>query len=99
MARPPILPAAAALALCAAAAPAARAAANLETGIADNAALARPAAPSTAAAWAAPGIDDVRVFAQWARSAPRPGDPGRPAGFDPANPGPPGAEWSALDRA
>src|SRR3954468_515491 len=99
MARLPILLAAAALALCAAAAPAARAASNLETGIADDAALARPDAPSTVAAWAALGIDDVRGFAQWGRIAPRSGDARRPAGFDPANPAAPGYDWSALDRA
>src|SRR4051794_11926906 len=99
MARLPILLAAAALALCAAAAPAARAASNLETGIADDAALARPDAPATVAAWAALGIDDVRLFAQWGRIAPRAGDERAPAGFDAADPAAAGYDWSALDRA
>jgi hypothetical protein len=99
MARLRVLCIAAALALCAAAAPPAPAAPNLETGIADDAALARPDAPQTVAAWAALGIDDVRVFAQWGRISPGRGDERAPAGFDAANPGAPGYDWSALDRA
>jgi hypothetical protein len=91
--------AAAALALCAAATPAARAAPTLATGIADDAAVARPDAPQTVAAWAALGIDDVRLFAQWGAVSPAAADTRIPAGFDPGNPASPGYNWSALDRA
>jgi hypothetical protein len=94
---------AAALIAGAAAAPAAHAAANLETGIADDAAVLESPDPAraaqTVAEWRAIGIDNVRVFAQWGRIAPRPADRRPPAGFDSANPASPGYDWSALDRA
>jgi hypothetical protein len=99
MARLRVLLVAAALALCAAAAPAARAASTLETGIADDAALARPDAPQTAKAWADLGIDNVRLFARWDAISPLRGETRPPAGFDPSNPASPGYDWSALDRA
>ena len=99
-----VLLAAAALALGAAAtAPAAYAAATLETGIADDAsALEEPdpaAAARTVGQWRDLGIDNVRLFAQWGRIAPLPGGRLPPAGFDPANPASPGYDWTALDRA
>jgi hypothetical protein len=84
-------------------APPAMAASDLATGIADDAALlnepndARAAA--TVAAWAALGIDDVRIFAQWERIAPASGATQAPAGFNGADPNSPGYDWSRLDRA
>jgi len=89
----------AALASGAAATAPALAAPNLETGIADDAALARPDGAATAAAWAATGIDNVRVFAPWGDISPHPPDRRPPAGFDAANPDSPGYRWSAVDRA
>jgi hypothetical protein len=82
---------------------AAHASSSMETGIADDAALlnepndARAAA--TVAAWAALGIDDVRIFVQWQAIAPAIGDVKAPAGFDSANPNSPGYNWSRVDRA
>jgi hypothetical protein len=94
---------AAALALGAAAAPAAHAAGNLETGIADDAAVLEAHDPAraaqTVADWRAIGVDNVRLFAQWGRISPRPADLRAPAGFDPGDPASPGYDWSALDRA
>src|SRR5215210_3993005 len=98
MARLRVLLVAAALALCAAAAPA-RAASTLETGIADDAALAQPDAPQTVKAWADLGIDNVRLFARWDAVSPLRGETRPPAGFDPSDPASPGYDWSALDRA
>jgi hypothetical protein len=94
---------AAALALGAAAAPAAHAARNLEVGIADDAAVLENPDPAraaqTVAEWRAAGIDNVRLFAQWGRISPRSGDARAPAGFDAADPNAPGYDWTALDRA
>jgi hypothetical protein len=98
-----LLALAAALVLSAAAAPsAAHAAANLETGIADDAVLFRekPAdAARSVAAWQSLGIDNVRVFAKWGAISPASGGRRPPAGFDAANPQSPGYDWSGLDRA
>jgi hypothetical protein len=93
-----------ALALCALApAAAARAAANLELGIADDAAVITETDPAraarTVAAWRDLGIDNVRLLAHWQRVSPRPDDRRAPAGFDPANPADPRYDWAALDRA
>jgi hypothetical protein len=93
-----------ALALCALApAAAARAAANLEIGIADDAAVITETDPAraarTVAAWRDIGIDNVRLLAHWQRVSPRPDDRRAPAGFDPANPADPRYDWAALDRA
>ena len=92
-----------ALALSALAPSAAHAAANLETGIADDAALLKETDPAraarTVAAWRDLGIDNVRVLAQWQAISPRPGDRRPPAAFDPANPADPRYDWAALDRA
>jgi hypothetical protein len=99
-----LLLAVAALAMGAAAtAPAAFAASNLETGIADDAAVLQSPDPAAAAQtvgqWREIGIDNVRLFAHWGRIAPLPAGRLAPAGFDPANPASPGYDWSALDRA
>jgi hypothetical protein len=93
-----------ALALCALApAAAARAAPNLETGIADDAAVLEEPNPARAAqavaTWRDLGIDDVRLLVHWEAVSPRPADRGIPAGFDLANPDAPGYDWAALDRA
>ena len=92
-----------ALALCALGPAAARAAANLETGIADDGAVVEEPdaarAAQTVAAWRALGIDNVRLLVHWARVSPRPGDRRAPAGFDLADPAAPGYDWGALDRA
>jgi hypothetical protein len=92
-----------ALALCALAPAAAHAAANLETGIADDAAvLGEPdtaRATQTVAAWRDLGIDNVRVLVHWGTVSPQPGDRRAPAGFDAANPDDPRYAWGPLDRA
>jgi hypothetical protein len=82
---------------------AAQASSSMETGIADDAALlnepndARAAAAVTA--WAALGIDDVRIFVQWQAIAPANAEVKAPDGFDSANPDSPGYNWSRVDRA
>ena len=64
---------------------AAHASASLETGIADDAAvLYEPndaKAAATVAQWAAAGIDDVRIFAQWQAIAPANSEVRAPAGL------------------
>jgi hypothetical protein len=91
------------LALFAFAPATASAAANLETGIADDAALLHEPDPlraaRTVAAWRDLGIDNVRLLAQWDAVSPRPGDRRLPTGFDPENPDDPQYDWRALDRA
>jgi hypothetical protein len=91
------------LALSASVPAGAGAAASLETGVADDAAVLHESDPlraaQTVAAWRDAGIDDVRLFAHWAAISPRPTDGRLPAGFDPANPGDPQYDWRALDRA
>jgi hypothetical protein len=82
---------------------AAHASSAMETGIADDAALlyepddARAA--STVAAWAALGIDDVRIFVQWQAVAPANSEVKAPDGFDSADPDSPGYNWTQVDRA
>src|SRR6266542_3942323 len=82
---------------------AARASSSMETGIADDAAvLYEPSdarAASAVAAWAALGIDDVRIFVQWQAIAPANGEVRAPAGFDSADPNSVGYNWSRVDRA
>ena len=82
---------------------AAHASASLETGIADDAAvLYEPndaKAAATVAQWAAAGIDDVRIFAQWQAIAPANSEVRAPAGFNSADPNSPGYDWSRVDRA
>jgi hypothetical protein len=92
-----------ALALFALAPAAARAAATMETGIADDAAvLEEPDAGLAAqavATWRALGIDDVRLLVHWERVSPRPGERRVPAGFDLADHTDARYDWRALDRA
>jgi hypothetical protein len=81
----------------------AQASTSMETGIADDAALlyepSDARAASAVAAWAALGIDDVRIFVQWQSIAPAIGDVTAPAGFNSADPGSAGYQWSRVDRA
>ncbi|HEX2105260.1 MAG TPA: hypothetical protein VHF51_16530 [Solirubrobacteraceae bacterium] len=92
-----------ALALSALAPAGARAAADLETGIADDAAVLEEPDPAraarTVATWRDLGIDDVRLLVHWEKVSPRPDDARVPAGFDPGNPADPRYEWRALDAA
>ena len=82
---------------------AAHASSSLETGIADDAALSyEPSdakAAATGAQWAAAGIDDVRIIAQWQAIAPGNSEVRAPAGFNSADPNSPGYNWSRVDRA
>lgn len=81
----------------------ARAAGDLQIGIADDAALLKEPddarAAATVRAWAELGIDDVRIFAAWQAVSPANDQLTPPAGFDPADPDAPGYAWAALDRA
>jgi hypothetical protein len=94
---------AAALALCALVPAAAGASSSMETGIADDAALLNEPSDAKAkaavAAWAALGIDDVRIFVQWQAIAPANGATKAPTGFNGADPASPGYDWSRVDRA
>lgn len=79
------------------------AAGDLEVGIADDGALLREPSDARAAAtvnaWAALGIDNVRIFAAWQAVSPANDQLVAPAGFDASNPDSPGYGWQALDRA
>src|SRR6266536_1310362 len=81
----------------------AQASSSMETGIADDAALLNEPsdakAASTVAAWAALGIDDVRIFVQWQAIAPANSQVKAPDGFNSADPNSPGYNWSRVDRA
>jgi hypothetical protein len=92
-----------AAALAAIIAPAARAAGDMDIGIADDRALTferdEARATRTALAWHDLGIERVRLLVQWQRIAPRSGDRSAPAGFDGSDPNAAGYDWSALDRA
>jgi hypothetical protein len=81
----------------------AQASSSMETGIADDAALLNEPsdarAASVVAAWAALGIDDVRIFVQWQAIAPANGAVRAPGGFNSADPNTPGYNWSRVDRA
>jgi hypothetical protein len=82
---------------------AAQASTSMETGIADDAALLNEPSDARAAAavgaWAALGIDDVRIFVQWQAIAPGIGDVKAPGGFNGSDPNSPGYNWSRVDRA
>jgi hypothetical protein len=82
---------------------AAHASGAMTTGIADDrAVLQEPSdarAAATVAEWAALGIDDVRIFAEWDRIAPEPTSATIPEGFDPRDPASPRYDFNALDRA
>jgi len=81
----------------------AQASTSMETGIADDAALLNEPNDAEAAAavkaWAALGIDDVRIFVQWQAIAPANGATKAPAGFNGADPNSPGYNWARVDRA
>jgi hypothetical protein len=76
---------------------------SMETGIADDAALLNEPSDARAAAavaaWAALGIDDVRIFVQWQAIAPANAEVRPPDGFNSADPNSPGYNWSQVDRA
>jgi hypothetical protein len=82
---------------------AAQASSSMETGIADDAALLNEPSDARAAAavsaWAALGIDDVRIFVQWQAIAPANVEVKAPGGFNSADPDSPGYNWSRVDRA
>ena len=82
---------------------AAHASSSMETGIADDAALLNEPSDAKAAAavpaWAALGIDDVRIFVQWQAIAPANSEVKAPDGFNSADPDSPGYNWSRVDRA
>ena len=82
---------------------AAHASSSMETGIADDAALLNEPSDARAKAavdaWAALGIDDVRIFVQWQAIAPANGATKAPPGFNGADPNSPGYNWSRVDRA
>src|SRR5215211_2689060 len=81
----------------------AQASTSMETGIADDAALLNEPNDARAAtavkAWAALGIDDVRIFVQWQAIAPGLSATTAPAGFNGADPNSAGYNWSRVDRA
>jgi hypothetical protein len=83
-------------------APSARAAGDMDVGIADDRALMfdrdEARAARTARAWRDVGIERVRLLAQWQRISPRAGDRRPPDGFDGSDPDDPRYDWSALDR-
>ncbi|MDX6722293.1 MAG: hypothetical protein QOD73_697, partial [Solirubrobacteraceae bacterium] len=83
-------------------APAARAAGDMDLGIADDRALMfdhdQARAARTVVAWRDLGIDRVRLLAQWQQVSPDAGARRPPDGFDVANPDDPRYDWSALDR-
>jgi hypothetical protein len=82
---------------------AAQASGSMETGIADDAALLNEPDDARAAAavkaWAALGIDDVRIFVQWQAIAPGVGEVIPPVGFNASDPDSTGYNWSRVDRA
>jgi hypothetical protein len=94
---------AAALVTAALAPAAASASSSMEVGIADDGVLLKePSDAKVAAAvgaWAALGVDDVRIFAQWQAIAPSSGALQAPAGFDGSDPASPGYNWARIDRA
>src|SRR5215213_9318861 len=99
----PRLPAAALAAVLLLLPAAAHASRSMETGIADDAALLNEPSDARAKAavdaWAALGIDDVRIFVQWQAIAPANAATRAPTGFNGADPNSPGYDWSRVDRA
>jgi hypothetical protein len=96
-----IVRAVAALALALALAAPARAASNLEVGMEDERLLlSDPTAASDAvSAWAAAGVDVVRIHARWIDVSPGPNRMHRPAGFDVGNQRSHRYDWRVLDQA
>jgi hypothetical protein len=70
-------------------------------GIADDRVLlgGGPAAVDAVTQWAALGVQDVRVNADWNLIAPKARSKTRPKGFNAADPNSPGYRWGALDMA
>jgi hypothetical protein len=79
----------------------ARAAGDMETGIADDAILlgGGAAAEKAVAAWKDLGIDAVRIHARWIAIAPGPHNTVPPEDFHPRDPDDPRYNWGALDNA
>ena len=82
---------------------AAHASGAMTVGIADDRAVLQEPSDERAAAavsaWAALGIEDVRIFAQWDRIAPAASSATAPDGFDGRDPNSPLYDFGALDRA
>lgn len=76
---------------------AAASARNTEIGITDDRILLAGGskADKAVAEWKKLGVDNVRIFAQWSKIAPRT----KPAGFNGADPATPGYFWGAVDDA
>jgi hypothetical protein len=70
-----------------------------EVGLEDEALIFTPQALTLAAQWRGMGVEYVRIQAYWNAISPAAGSPAMPAGFDPANPGSSGYNWSGLDAA
>ena len=79
----------------------AHAASNLEVGMEDERLLlsAPVEAEGAVNAWAAAGVDVVRIHARWIDVSPGRGRMHRPRGFDAANHRSRRYDWSTLDRA
>ncbi|MEA2246989.1 MAG: hypothetical protein QOH46_1518 [Solirubrobacteraceae bacterium] len=73
----------------------------MAVGMADDAVLIRGGveADEAVAAWAALGVDTVRIQVSWARIAPSPTAPVPPLGFQPTNPDDPLYQWGVVDSA
>ncbi|MEA2285047.1 MAG: hypothetical protein QOJ21_1090 [Solirubrobacteraceae bacterium] len=73
----------------------------MSVGMADDAVLIRGGAEAdeAVAAWAALGVDTVRLQVSWARIAPNRDSPVAPIGFQPANPDDPLYQWGDVDAA
>ena len=76
---------------------AAASAKKTEIGITDDRMLLAggPKADAAVAEWKKLGVDNVRIFAQWSKIAPRT----QPAGFNGADPATPGYNWFYVDSA
>ena len=76
---------------------AAASAKKTEIGITDDRILLAggPKADAAVAEWKKLGVDNVRIFAQWSKIAPRT----KPAGFNGADPATPGYNWFYVDNA
>jgi hypothetical protein len=82
-------------------APTARAASNLEVGMEDERLLLSDPTEASGAvsAWAAAGVDVVRIHARWIDVSPGPNRMHRPAGFDVGNERSHRYKWTTLDNA
>jgi hypothetical protein len=91
----------AAIAVALALAAPARAASNLEVGMEDERLLLSDPTEAAGAvdAWAAAGVDVVRIHARWIDVSPGPNRMHRPRGFDVANQRSHRYDWATLDQA